>query len=154
LSKTKLSLMQSARESNMSASLINQLAGAKTIEELTALAGQIASKPVAQTTSTVNVNGHTLLIDSKTGTTIKDLGTSTTSSGNTYSFTPTVKTQLLGAGNTMATISQLESDIATHGAQYVLDNGQMDSATQQAIETEFGITKTAPVGTKPWYQFW
>jgi hypothetical protein len=123
--------------------------------DLAKLEGQISAPASATKTSTVNVNGRTLLINSETGATIKDLGASTSSSGSTYSFTPTIKTQLSGAGETSTSINQLEQDIGQYGAQYVLDNGQgLSDATKQVIESTFGISPTPPAGTKPWWQFW
>lgn len=66
-----------------------------------------------------------------------------------YSFIPTVKTQLAGAGETSATITQLQADIGKYGAQYVLDNGQgLSAATKQIIETEFNIQPTAAPDAK------
>lgn len=89
-------------------------------------------------------NGNQVQKNNKTGE-IRQVGGSTSNNGAT--FTPTVKTQLAGAGNTASQINQLQQDIATHGPQYVVDNGNMDAKTQSIVETEFGVSKTQPAGS-------
>ncbi len=95
---------------------------------------------------TFMLNGNAVQQNSQTGeikTVSSRVPNTATPASQTYTIPTPLKEQLLGTGNTEANIGQLQSDIAAHGAQYVLDNGNMDPATQQVIETEFGITKTA-----------
>ncbi len=71
------------------------------------------------------------------------------------SFTPTQQLDLQKAGETAASITQLEKDINTHGAQYVLDNGQgLSAATKSWIQDTYGVSPTpAPGGKKTFNLF-
>jgi len=73
LSKTKLSVMQMAQENQAPASVINAISMAKTPEEALQAAGKYASNV---DTSVVEVGGRKLLINNRTGQTVKDLGSS------------------------------------------------------------------------------
>lgn len=134
------------------------LAYAKAGVTLTDSAAQIASKLLSQATAEGNqytapfkLGNDWVQKDTQTGE-IKSVVSAAAPASQTYTFTPTLKTQLLGTGETSASIDQLQSDIGKYGAQYVLDNGQgLSDATKQVIETEFNIqpTPTPSAPAKP-----
>ncbi len=75
--------------------------------------------------------------------TYSELNPSPTKQAGYTSFTPTQQLDLQKAGETAASITQLEKDVNQYGPQYVLDNGQgLSSATKQWIQATYSVSPT------------
>lgn len=98
------------------------------------LRGSLATAQQAQTKSDSGAANTKSEIDARDNKPVK---TSKPSTSGQYKFKPATVTSLYGAGNTQASVSQLQADINKYGIDKVLKEGKMDDKTRSIIQIEF-----------------
>lgn len=120
-----------------STDLLHRISSAKTPADATKIAND-SSVLNAPATAIHDINGRSVLVNTKTGDILKDLGASTSSSSVPGKFSSADEQKLIGAGIPGPILPALQANISQYGLEPALAATDMSDDQKNAVRSAYG----------------